>query len=189
MTSKARRGSFISSTSFDTRSNYSQSTGDEQDDCDDPSIGDTRNAHVTTPKKHLEASGIHSEKVQSPLSSDAYAEESLPVVLTNIQTQATDLLDEANRALSKVSLSGGDLQNRLRSAEEERDHYRERKEEYKEYKLVLEKEIQELRNDLAAFQNIMAASRNQLAASQQEVTKLREARNEMIEMGKKLFAA
>lgn len=189
MPSEARRDSLISSTSLDTRSNYSQSTGDEQDDYDYPTVQDPRDSHGTTPNKHPEASEIHPEKAQSPFSSDTYAKDSLPVVLTNIQTQATDLLDEANRALSKVSLSGGDLQNRLRSAEEERDHYRERKDEYKEYKLVLEKEIQELRNDLAAFQNIMTASRNQLAASQQEVTELREARKEMMEMGKKIFAA
>jgi chromosome segregation ATPase len=189
MTSKARTDSLISSDPFDTRSNYSQSTGDEQDDYDDPTIEDTRDSHVTTPNKHPEASEIRSEKAQSPLSSETYAKDSLLVMLTNMKTQATDLLDEANRALSKVSLSGEDLQNRLRSAEEDRDHYRERKEEYKKYKSVLEKEIQELRNDLAAFQNIMAASQNQLAASQQEVTKLREARNEMIEEAKKLFSA
>lgn len=172
MTSKARRNSFISSTSFDTRSNYSQSTGDEQDDYDDPTAEDTRDSHVTTPNKHPEALEIYSEKAQSLVSSDTYAKDSLPVMLTNMKTTVTDLID---KALSKASLSGGELHNRLRSAEEERDHYRERKEDYKEYKAVLEEKVENLTIELAA--------------SQAEVVKSQKARNEMIEMGKKIFAA
>ena len=176
---KARRDSLISSTSSDTRSNYSQSTGSEQDDDDDDTtIESTRNS----PKGHLEASEIPPEKAQSSQGSEADAGENLSSKLTEIKKNFTNLLDEAKKALSEASLSGGDLQNRLRSTEEERDHYLERKEQYKGYKLVLENEIQDLRENSDALQK-------QLAASQQEAVDLRKARSEMIEMGKKIFAA
>lgn len=186
---EARRDSLLSSTSSDTRSNYSQSTGSEKDSDDDPIIENTQHSHVTTPEKHPEASEIPLEKAQSSPRSEADTEENLSLKLAKIKTTFTDLLDEADKALSEASLSGGNLQNRLKSTEKERDHYRKRKEDYKGYKLVLERKIQELRNDLAAFQNIMTAVRNELAASQQEVTNLRKARSEMIEMGKRIFAA
>lgn len=175
---KARRDSFISSTSSDTRSNYSQSTGIEQDDDDDTTIESTRNL----PKGHLEASEITPEKAQSSPGSEADAGENLSSKLTEIKKNLTNLLDEAEKALSEASPSGVDLQNRLRRTQEQRDQNLKRKEEYKGYTLVLEREIQDLREDSDALQK-------QLAASQQEAVDLRRARSEMIEMGKQIFAA
>jgi len=172
---KARRDS---STSLDTRSSYSQPSGSEQDDDDDTTIENTRNS----PERYLKASEIPPEKAQSSPGSEADAGENLSSKLMEIKKNFTNLLDEAKKALSEASLSGGDLQNRLRSTEEERDHYLKRKEQYKECKSVLKEEIQDLKEDLSA-------SQKQLAASQQEVVILRKARNEMIEMGKKIFAA
>lgn len=176
---EARRDSLISSTSSDTRSNYSQSTGIEQaDDDDDTTIENTRNS----PERHFEASEIPPEKAQSSPGSEADTGENLSSKLTKIKKSFTSLLDEAEKALSQASLSGEDFQNRLRSTKEERDHYLKRKEQYKGYKLVLEKEIQDLKGESDALTK-------QLAASEQEVVDLRKARSEMIEMGKKIFAA
>jgi chromosome segregation ATPase len=175
---KARRDSVISSTSSDIGSHYSRSTGIEQDDDDDTTIENTQNSL----ERHLEASEIPPEKVQSSPGSEADTGENLSSKLTEIKKNLTNLFDEAEKILSEASLPGKDLQNRLRRTQEERDHYIERKKHHKRCNFILKREIQDLREDSDALQK-------QLAASQQEAVDLRKARSEMIEMGKKIFAA
>ena len=175
-----RKDSIISSTSVATGSDYSQRTEDEQDDDDAPTIGNAQDPHVATPDMYSEASAMPSEKAQSSPGSEVDTEKSVSVKLAEMKTKVTNLFDEAEKALSEASLPDEDLQYRLECTKDERDYYRKRKDEYKEYKLLLEKETQKYRDDLAAL-------RDQLAVSQQEVAKLRKARIEMIEMGRKLF--
>ena len=98
---KARRDSVISSTSSDIGSHYSRSTGIEQDDDDDTTIENTQNSL----ERHLEASEIPPEKVQSSPGSEADTGENLSSKLTEIKKRHRT---HANRLATTLPL-GNDI--------------------------------------------------------------------------------